>query len=161
MSCITDTPETVDRIQATKATAKPAGTRERAGCPKIKGFATPATGHGSFPRYPSYPIMITEHIANISVTTQANVYFDGKCVSHNITLADGSKKSVGVVLPATLTFNTGAPETMECVAGACEYKLADSQEWVTSSAGEKFSVPGNSKFEIRVAQAYHYICHFS
>ena len=105
--------------------------------------------------------MITEHIANISVSTQANVYFDGKCVSHNITLADGSKKSVGVVLPATLTFNTGAPETMECVAGACEYKLADSQDWVTSSAGEKFSVPGNSKFEIRVAQAYHYICHFS
>ena len=51
--------------------------------------------------------MITDHIANISVTTQANVYFDGKCVSHGITFADGSKKSVGVVLPSTLTFNTG------------------------------------------------------
>jgi uncharacterized protein YaiE (UPF0345 family) len=39
-------------------------------------------------------------------------------------LADGTKKSVGVMLPATLTFNTGAPEIMECVAGSCEYKLA-------------------------------------
>ncbi|MES2686520.1 MAG: pyrimidine/purine nucleoside phosphorylase [Pseudomonadota bacterium] len=104
--------------------------------------------------------MITEKIDNISVTTQANVYFDGKCVSHGITFADGSKKSVGVVLPATLTFNTGAPEIMECVAGSCEYKLAGSDNWVKSSPGEKFSVPGNSKFDIRVESAYHYICHF-
>ena len=108
--------------------------------------------------------MTTEKIDNISVTTQASVYFDGKCISHGITLADGSKKSVGVILPATLTFNTGAPETMECVAGACEYKLAGSDEWVQSSAGESFSVPGHSKFDIRVApgfDAYHYICHFA
>jgi uncharacterized protein YaiE (UPF0345 family) len=104
--------------------------------------------------------MITDHIANISVTTQANVYFDGKCVSHGITFADGSKKSVGVVLPSTLTFNTGAPEIMECVAGSCEYKLAGSDAWVKSSPGEKFSVPGNSSFDIRVSEAYHYICHF-
>ena len=60
----------------------------------------------------------TTNIDGVSVTTQANVYFDGKCVSHSITLADGTKKSVGVVLPATLTFNTGAPEIMECVAGS-------------------------------------------
>ncbi len=107
--------------------------------------------------------MPTETINQISVTTKANVYFDGKCVSHGITFADGTKKSVGVILPATLTFNTGAPEIMECVAGACEYKLDGSDSWVKSSPGEKFSVPGNSKFEIRVAagsDAYHYICHF-
>ena len=95
-----------------------------------------------------------------SVIKRANVYFDGKCVSHGITLADGTKKSVGVVLPASLTFNTGAPEVMECVAGSCEYKLAGSSEWKKSSAGEKFSVPGQSSFEIRVTEAYHYICHF-
>ncbi len=104
--------------------------------------------------------MTTDTLSNLSVTTKANVYFDGKCVSHNITLADGTKKSVGVVLPATLTFNTGAPEIMECVAGSCEYKLAGTDAWVKSSAGEKFNVPGNSKFDIRVADAYHYICHF-
>lgn len=104
--------------------------------------------------------MTTETIDRVAVTTKANVYFDGKCVSHGITLADGTKKSVGVILPASLTFNTGAPEIMECVAGACEYKLAGSDNWVKSEAGQKFSVPGNSKFEIRVADAYHYICHF-
>ena len=96
----------------------------------------------------------------VSVVKKANVYFDGKCVSHGITLADGTKKSVGVILPATLTFNTGAPEIMEGVAGACEYKLAGSDTWVKSGAGESFNVPGNSSFEIRVAESYHYICHF-
>lgn len=104
--------------------------------------------------------MTTEKIDGVSVTTKANVYFDGKCVSHGVTLADGTKKSVGVILASTLTFNTGAPETMECVAGACEYKLAGTSEWKQSGAGQKFSVPGNASFEIRVADAYHYICHF-
>ena len=104
--------------------------------------------------------MTTEKIDGVSVTTQASVYFDGKCVSHGITFPDGTKKSVGVVLPATLTFNTGAPEIMECVAGSCEYKLAGTDAWVKSSAGEKFSVPGHSQFDIRVTEAYHYICHF-
>lgn len=104
--------------------------------------------------------MNTTQIDDVSVNTQASVYFDGKCISHGITLADGTKKSVGVVLPATLTFNTGAPEIMECVAGSCEYKLAGSDAWLKSLPGDKFSVPGNSKFDIRVAEAYHYICHF-
>ncbi len=104
--------------------------------------------------------MTTLTIPNITVTTQANVYFDGKCISHGITYPDGTKKSVGVILPATLTFNTGAPEIMECVAGNCEYKLTGSDVWVKSAAGGKFSVPGNSKFDIRVTQPYHYICHF-
>ena len=104
--------------------------------------------------------MTTEKLAVAAVATQANVYIDGKCVSHSITLADGTKKSVGVILPATLTFNTGAAEIMECVAGGCEYKLAGSDAWQKSGPGEKFSVPANSSFEIRVAEAYHYVCHF-
>jgi purine/pyrimidine-nucleoside phosphorylase len=104
--------------------------------------------------------MSTTHINAASVNPQANVYFDGKCVSHSLTLADGTRLSVGVILPATLTFNTGAPEVMECVAGSCEYKLAGHTEWIRSSAGEKFNVPGNTSFDIRVTQPYHYICHF-
>jgi uncharacterized protein YaiE (UPF0345 family) len=104
--------------------------------------------------------MTTEKLDAASVATQANVYFDGKCISHSVTLADGTKKSVGVILPASLTFNTGAAEIMECVGGACEYKLAGSSEWKKSSAGEKFAVPANSSFEIRVTEPYHYVCHF-
>ena len=104
--------------------------------------------------------MTTEKIDGVSVSTQANVYFDGKCVSHSIAFPDGTRKSVGVVLPATLTFTTGAPEIMECVAGSCEYRLAGSDTWQTSKAGDRFNVPGQSSFDIRVTEAYHYICHF-
>jgi len=104
--------------------------------------------------------MTTEKIDSVSIATQANVFFDGKCVSHAITTADGTKLSVGVILPASLTFNTAAPEVMECVAGSCEYKLDGSQEWLKSTPGQKFNVPGNSKFDIRVTEPYHYICHF-
>jgi purine/pyrimidine-nucleoside phosphorylase len=107
--------------------------------------------------------MTTTQIPGVTVTTKANVYFDGKCISHGFTLADGSKQSVGVILPATLTFNTGAPEIMECVGGSCDYKLDGTDAWVTSGEGQKFSVPGNAKFQIRVTEgfdAYHYICYF-
>ena len=98
---------------------------------------------------------------NVAVAKQANVYFDGKCVSHSVTLADGSKKSVGVILPSTLVFNTGAPEVMETVAGSCRVKLAGEHEWKTYGAGESFKVPGNSSFDIEVAnEPYHYVCHF-
>ena len=104
--------------------------------------------------------MPTTQIDGVSVSTQASVYFDGKCVSHSLTMPDGTRKSVGVVLPASLTFGTEAPEMMECVAGGCEYKLAGSEAWVSVKAGERFSVPGHSSFDIRVTEAFHYICHY-
>jgi len=98
---------------------------------------------------------------NVSVVSQANVYFDGKCVSHSITLEDGTKKSLGVILPATLTFNAAAPEIMESVAGSCRVKLAGESEWKSYSAGESFNVPANSSFDIEVSgEPYHYVCHY-
>ena len=105
--------------------------------------------------------MTTQTLDGVSVSTQATVYFDGKCVSHALTLADGSRKSVGVVLPATLTFGTAAAETMECVGGGCEVRMAGTDAWVRQQPGDKFSVPANSKFDIRVSEAYHYICHYA
>jgi uncharacterized protein YaiE (UPF0345 family) len=99
---------------------------------------------------------------NVSVVSKANVYFDGKCISHSIQLADGTKKSLGVIMPSTLTFNTGAPEVMECVAGTCRVKLAGEIDWTTYGAGQSFSVPGSSSFEIEVSgEPFHYVCHFA
>ncbi|MBP9712429.1 MAG: pyrimidine/purine nucleoside phosphorylase [Sterolibacterium sp.] len=98
---------------------------------------------------------------NVSVIKQANVYFDGQCVSHTVQLADGTKKSVGVILPgAALTFNTGVPEIMEGVAGDCRVRLKGEHEWKPYGAGQSFSVPGNSSFDIEVTAPYHYVCHF-
>lgn len=104
--------------------------------------------------------MSNTQIQGVTVHTQANVYFDGKCVSHSITGADGSRKSVGVVLAAELTFGTQATEIMECVAGACEYRLAGTESWVRVGPGDAFKVDAHSSFDIRVADAFHYICHY-
>ena len=104
--------------------------------------------------------MSTTEFRGVTVATQASVYFEGRCISHAITLADGTRKSVGVILPGTLTFNTGAPEVMECVTGGCEYQLAGASSWIKSAPGESFQVPANSSFQIRTTEPYHYICHF-
>lgn len=98
---------------------------------------------------------------NVSVVKKANVYFDGKCVSHTLLLADGSSKTVGVILPSSLTFNTGAPEIMEGVGGACRVRLKGEAGWTTYAAGQSFNVPGNSSFEIACDEPYHYVCHFA
>ena len=98
---------------------------------------------------------------NVSVIKAANVYFDGKCVSHTVVLADGVRKTVGVILPSSLTFNTGAPEVMGGVGGSCRVRLKGEAEWKTFSVGESFNVPGNSSFEIACDEPYHYVCHFA
>lgn len=101
---------------------------------------------------------------NVSVCKKANVYFDGKCVSHSVQLADGSKKTLGVIFPSTLTFNTGAPEVMELNAGKCRVRVKGvggvAGEWKTYGGGESFSVPGNSSFDIETLEMLDYVCHF-
>ena len=97
---------------------------------------------------------------NVSVIKKANVYFDGKCVSHTVVLADGTRKSVGVILPATLTFNTGAPEVMELLGGRCRVRLAGEQVWQDYTGGTSFKVPADSSFDIEVLEALDYVCHF-
>ena len=97
---------------------------------------------------------------NVSVKKAANVYFDGKCVSHTVLFADGTKKTVGVIFPSKLTFNTAAAEVMELNAGACKIKIAGQSEWKTYRAGEKFSVPGNTSFDIETLEMLDYVCHF-
>lgn len=97
---------------------------------------------------------------NVSVLKKANVYFDGKCVSHTVLLADGTRKTLGVILPATLTFTTGAPEVMELIEGRCRVKLAGQSVARTYVGGQSFEVAGDSSFEIEVTETLHYVCHF-
>lgn len=103
---------------------------------------------------------MTTRLDNVSVLTKSNVYFDGKCVSHTVQCADGSRKTVGVIFPATLTFTTGAPERMEITAGRCRVKLAKSGDWLECPAGSTFEVAADSRFEIEVTETVDYVCHF-
>lgn len=98
---------------------------------------------------------------NVSVVCKANIYFDGRVVSHTVVFADGTKKTLGLIYPGTYTFNTGAPERMEIIAGTCRAKLAGQSDWSTYAAGSHFDVAANSSFEIAVDEGIgEYICSF-
>ena len=99
--------------------------------------------------------------AGVTVATKANVYFDGKVVSHTVLFPDGTKKTLGLIYPGSYHFGTGAPERMEIVAGACRVALDGTKEVRSHAAGQSFDVPGKSGFTIEVAGGLcEYICSF-
>ena len=101
-----------------------------------------------------------EPLKNVSIYPNANVYFDGKCISHTIETGNGMRKSVGVILPSTLNFSTAAPELIEIAAGRCRVKLAAQDDWQEYGQGQQFAVEGDSSFDIEVVETLHYVCHF-
>lgn len=104
---------------------------------------------------------VPEHFENVKAVCKANVYFDGKVVSHTIHLADGRRKTLGLIYPGTFKFDTGAPEVMEMTGGSAKVRLAGENEWKSYDAGTAFKVPGKSWFEISVSEGIaQYICSF-
>jgi hypothetical protein len=99
--------------------------------------------------------------SNVTVDAKANVYFDGRVVSHTVRFPDGSKKTLGLIYPGKFHFGTAAPERMEIIAGACEVILDGSADVIAVEAGSSFDVAGNSGFTITVDDCIcEYICSF-
>ena len=96
---------------------------------------------------------------NVSVGKKANVFFDGKCVSHTVTLSDGTRKSVGVILPSTLRFDLSTREVMEVVDGVAHVSINGAPEQ-SFAAGQSWTVDAGGYFIIRAVEAVHYVCHF-
>ncbi len=104
---------------------------------------------------------VPESFLKVEVVTKANVYFDGKVVSHAVRFEDGTKKTLGLIYPGEFHFGTAAPERMQIIAGACRARLDGSSEWSMYEAGSAFRVPGNSGFDIAVESGIaEYICSF-
>ena len=102
-----------------------------------------------------------QQLERVSVKLKANVYFDGKVVSHTLLGADGARRTVGIIYPGSYKFNTDAPERMDIVAGQCRVRLAGQKEWKKFTPGETFQVPGHSSFEISVESGLtEYLCSF-
>ena len=97
---------------------------------------------------------------NVTVVKRANVYFDGKVTSRSIIFSDGSKKTLGVMLPGEYEFNTGEKEIMEILAGDLEVLLPGEAEWKTVKGGEAFEAPAQSKFKLRIKKLTDYCCSF-
>lgn len=111
-------------------------------------------------RFSIMPTIPTE-FPNVTAIAKANVYFEGKVVSHSILLLDGSKKTLGIIYPGTYHFGTEKAELMEIVAGTCEVKLDGAETTASYTSGQSFSVPANSGFDITISDGLcEYICSF-
>ncbi len=104
---------------------------------------------------------IATEFRGVTAPTKANIYFDGKVVSHTLLFPDGSKKTLGLIYPGQFHFNTDKAERMEIVAGKCTVRGTDQSNTGTFSAGQFFEVPAKSGFDIAVDQGIcEYICSF-
>jgi uncharacterized protein YaiE (UPF0345 family) len=98
---------------------------------------------------------------NVTAVAKANVYFDGKVVSHTILLADGKKKTLGLIYAGEYHFNTDAAERMDVTAGACRVRIDGTEAWNEYGPGASFDVPSRSGFDIAVQSGItEYVCSF-
>ena len=97
---------------------------------------------------------------NVTITKAANVYFDGKVTSRTILLQDGSRKTLGIMLPGEYEFNTKDKELMEIISGELEVSLPDGDGWKKATGGESFEVPSDSSFQLRIKTITDYCCSF-
>ena len=96
----------------------------------------------------------------VTVVKKANIYFDGKVTSRTVIFADGSKKTLGIMLPGEYEFNTGEKELMEIMSGEMEVLLPGEKTWIGIKGGQSFEAAANAKFKLKVKTLSDYCCSF-
>jgi uncharacterized protein YaiE (UPF0345 family) len=97
---------------------------------------------------------------NVTITRQANIYFDGGVTSRTLQFPTGETKTLGIMLPGEYRFDTKKQEVMEIQSGEVDVLLPDTDEWQHFSAGQSFTVAGNASFQIKVSSITDYCCSF-
>ncbi|UUZ83086.1 pyrimidine/purine nucleoside phosphorylase [Paenibacillus sp. P26] len=97
---------------------------------------------------------------NVTVQTKANIYFDGKVTSRTVVFADGTKKTLGIMLPGEYEFGTDTKEIMEIQAGELKVLLPGSSEWSHINGTGEFTVPAGAKFKLEIQTVTDYICSY-
>jgi purine/pyrimidine-nucleoside phosphorylase len=104
--------------------------------------------------------MANDRFENVTVMIKANVYFNGRVTSRTILLADGSRKTLGLMLPGDYEFGTGVAEAMEILAGEMKVLLPGEKEWRIFKEGESFHVAANAKFKLKIEVVADYCCSY-
>ena len=99
-------------------------------------------------------------ITNITVIREANIYFNGKVTSRTVVFKDGSRKTLGIMLPGDYEFGTEAAEVMEIMAGELEVLLPGQESWKQIKGGDTFDVAANSKFSLKIKEVTDYCCSY-
>lgn len=97
---------------------------------------------------------------DVEIELAGNSYFDGAVTSRTVNFSDGSKKTLGFMLPGEYEFGTAAAELMEITSGELDVKLAGEDEWLSIKGGESFNVDANSKFQVKVKTITDYCCSY-
>jgi len=97
---------------------------------------------------------------NVTVVKKANVYFEGKVTSRAVLFADGTKKTLGIMMPGEYEFGTDCIEIMEILAGDLKVQLPGESEWIHIQGEGEFTVPANEKFKLQVATVTDYVCSY-
>jgi purine/pyrimidine-nucleoside phosphorylase len=100
-----------------------------------------------------------DRFENITVIKKANVYFEGKVTSRTVLFADGTKKTLGIMLPGDYEFGTAEKEIMEVLGGSMDVKLPGA-DWQTFKEGDAFEVPANAKFQLKIQVPADYCCSY-
>jgi len=105
---------------------------------------------------------VSEQFDFVSINKKANVHFNGASISHILVLKDGTKKTLGVILPSKepLTFKTHLAERIEIISGQCKVQIGDDPNMQIYGSGESFQIPTNSQFKIHTREVVDYVCHF-
>lgn len=96
----------------------------------------------------------------VTVMKEANIYFDGKVTSRTVLFADGTKKTLGIMMPGEYEFGTSEKEVMEISAGELDVLLPGETVWKTFRGGTEFTVPANASFKLKVHQVTDYCCSY-
>lgn len=96
---------------------------------------------------------------NVSLAKKANIYFDGKVTSRTVLFSDGTKKTLGIMLPGEYEFSTSQKEEMEILSGQLEFKLKG-EEWQKINGTGVFFVPANESFSLKVTSVVDYCCSY-
>jgi len=104
--------------------------------------------------------MKNNEFKNVTITKKANIYFDGKVSSRSLLFADGSRKTLGFMLPGEYEFSTEDRETMEVLEGEVAVLLSESVEWCNYFSGQTFEVPANSRFKVKLRVPVDYCCSY-
>lgn len=97
---------------------------------------------------------------NVTVVKKANIYFDGKVTSRTVLFSDGTRKTLGIMMPGEYEFGTADKEIMEVLGGRLKVLLPDSSEWGTFAEGQAFEVKAKSKFKLIVEEVSDYCCSY-
>jgi hypothetical protein len=104
--------------------------------------------------------MRSDTFENVSLKKRANIYYDGEVSSRTILFPDGSRKTLGIMLPGEYEFKTQSEEQIDLLQGSASFKLPGSERWKVLKGGNSLTIPPKSRFKVKVKELLDYCCSY-